>query len=77
MKRKFELIYVYKHCFKENRYVFGFAETEKEARQWVDDYNKGIKKMPRPEDEESRRCPVSYCPLKGQQAWFSYREVDE
>ncbi len=73
---RFELLYGYKHCFKENRYLFGFTDTEEEAQQWVEEYSTGRKKMPGPNDEESRGCPATYCPLKGHRGWFAYRDTD-
>ncbi len=77
MKMKFELLYGYRHCHTENVYSGGYVDTEEEAIQWVETRRRGEVDTPRPSDEESNRCPVSYCPLKNQKPWFSYKRVHE
>ncbi|PKL35207.1 MAG: hypothetical protein CVV44_22795 [Spirochaetae bacterium HGW-Spirochaetae-1] len=74
-KRSYELIYGYRHCFKENVYSAGYVRTRKEAQEWADQGNRGIISVPRPSDEESISCPALSCPLKGQSPWFSYRRL--
>lgn len=76
MPGRFELIFGYMHCIGGTAYSAGFVETEQEAAEWVRSMQEGRATRPRvPDGEPIRTCPASFCPLKSQQPWFSYRAV--
>jgi hypothetical protein len=74
MTTRFELLFSYKHCRSEIVYSAGFVNSEEEAIEWVrvknDDTNTPIAP---PENDPVCNCEVSYCPMKFQRPWFSYR----
>jgi hypothetical protein len=71
---RYELIFGYIHCRGVTTYSAGFVETEEEAAEWVRSMQEGRSPRPRvPDDEPIRSCQASYCPMKIQQPWFSYR----
>ncbi|MBP7736360.1 MAG: hypothetical protein KA369_10350 [Spirochaetes bacterium] len=75
MKERYELIYGYRHCKSEIIFSAGFADTEEEAARWVRDRSGGQDQSPPPQGDPLCDCEVSFCPLKFQRPWYSYRKV--
>jgi hypothetical protein len=73
---RYELIYGFKHCTGETVYSAGFAGTQEEAADWV--RSRGAETIPSvalPENDPVCTCEASFCPLKTQRPWFSFREI--
>ncbi len=75
MDEQYELIYGYRHCKSEIIYSAGFADSEEKAAEWV-------RRMSGKPDSETIlasdpfcNCEVSFCPMKFQRPWFSYRKA--
>lgn len=77
MAVKFELLYSYKHCRSETVYSAGFADTEEDAVRWVSEKNaEQATPVAAPVNDPVCTCEVSFCPMKYQRPWFSYRIVE-
>jgi hypothetical protein len=76
MPARYELLFGYMHCLGQTTHSAGFVDTEDEARAWVRSMQEGTATRPRvPDNEPIRTCEASFCPLKSQQPWFSYRAL--
>jgi translation initiation factor IF-3 len=76
MTKKFELLYSYKHCRSETVYSSGFVNSEEDAIEWAREKNSDtLVPVSPPEKDPICSCEVSYCPMKFQRPWFSYRAV--
>jgi hypothetical protein len=76
MEEKYELIYGYMHCKNETVISAGFANSEEEAAAWVSAMNENQNGFI-PEKDPACECEVSFCPMKFQRPWFSYRKVQK
>ena len=64
------------HCIGRLNHVVGIADTEAEARAWVEGSADGVLTAMRvPKDDPIVWCPVRHCHMKRQKAVRSYREV--
>jgi len=76
VKTRFELIYSYKHCRKESVYSAGFVDSEEEAAAWARAKNEEKNEpVSNPQNDLVCTCEVSFCPMKFQRPWHSYRAV--
>jgi hypothetical protein len=76
MPGRFELTFGFVHCLGQTEYSAGFVDTEQEAAEWVRSMQEGRVPRPRvPDEEPIRACRASFCPMKIQHPWFSYRAL--
>jgi hypothetical protein len=77
MAMRYELLYSYKHCRSETVYSAGFVDSEEEAVRWVSEKNAGNgAPIATPGNDPVCTCEVSFCPMKYQRPWCSYRIVE-
>jgi len=70
----YELIFGFQHCFGKTEYRAGKVDSREDALLWVAEMERGEKKLPVPETEPLRTCPVTSCPIRRQVPWFSFRK---
>ena len=76
MARKYELLYGYRHCRGETVYSAGCADTEDEAREWARlRSERSDTSIVPPDADPVCSCEVSFCPMKIQAPWYSYRVI--
>ncbi|HNW27162.1 MAG TPA: hypothetical protein PKN50_01690 [Spirochaetota bacterium] len=75
MQERYELIYGYKHCKKDIEYSAGFADSEEEAAEWVRKKSLAADPAEPLPGDPFCDCEVSFCPMKFQRPWYSYRRV--
>jgi len=75
MRERYELIYGYKHCKKGIEYSAGFVDSEEEAAEWVRRMSDAAGPAEPLTADPLCDCEVSFCPMKFQRPWYSYRRV--
>jgi hypothetical protein len=75
MHERYELVYGYKHCKNEAVYSAGFVPTEEEAAEWVRLKSDEQGPADAMAGDPLCDCGVSFCPMKFQRPWYSYRKV--
>ena len=73
----YELLYGYCHCFGRTTYQHGIADSEAEARRWVETGRKAERRPVPPGSDPVWTCPVTGCPGHVQRPWFSYRPAPD
>lgn len=77
-KQLYELVYGYVHCIGKTTYHAGFSDCVETAEKWVRQMQSGDGgKIPVPETDPIRWCPVRHCHMKAQKPWFGYRLAHE
>jgi len=72
----YRLEYGYMHCVGRTAYIAGTADSEKQARAWVDAQSrKPAGSLCTPDNDPIRWCPVRHCHMQRQRPWFSYRKM--
>ncbi len=75
MKGQFKLYCEYIHCCGKKVLELGEADTEKMAKEWIQDQIKKKKRPRLPKNDLIRTCPVSHCPAKLQIPRYDYRKT--
>jgi hypothetical protein len=75
MQERYELIYGYRHCTKETVFSAGFVDTEEEAAEWALLKSGEQGSADPPKSDPLCNCEVSFCPMKFQRPWYSYRKI--
>lgn len=78
METHYELIYGTMHCTGKKIYSAGVVKTLGEAEEWVLAHRNGRGgRLPLPEHDPVRWCPVRHCHMKRQRPWVDFRPVSK
>ncbi len=75
MKGQFKLYCEYIHCCGKKVLELGHADTEKMAKEWIQEQIKNKKRPRLPKKDLIRTCPVIHCPAKLQIPRYDYRKT--
>ncbi len=74
MTDRFELHCEYVHCCGKKILELGEVETEKMAKEWIQEQTLKGKRPRLPKNDLIRTCPVIHCPAKLQIPRYDYRK---
>ena len=76
MQTRYELIYGTMHCTGKKIYSAGTVDALADAQKWVRTHRDGRQdRLPLPEQDPVRWCPVRHCHMKRQRPWVDFRPV--
>jgi len=75
MQRQFKLYCEYIHCCGKKEIEIGETDTEKKAKQWIQEQIKKKNRPRLPKTDLIRTCPVIHCPAKLQIPRYAYRKT--